>query len=123
MFLSSQPFHFNNFYSASQSFKGTFYDVNTLRKFLSIVILTVKFAAVKLISSIINVILLHFCSIHPHSILLQLQWNAWKASLQNDYILGYVSSALSQFNFDKTIKQKLFESLLVQRNAVASIRK
>ena len=40
MFLSSHAYYSNNLYSDSQSLKGAFYDVNALRMFLSIVILT-----------------------------------------------------------------------------------
>ena len=70
MFLSSHACYYNNLYSAYQSLKGAFYDINVLRMFLFIVILTVKSVAVKPIFSLINVISFHFCTI---SILLQQQ--------------------------------------------------
>ena len=66
MFLSSHACYSNNLYNASQSLKGAFDDVNALRMFLFIVILTVKSVAVKPIFSLINVISFHFCSIHRH---------------------------------------------------------
>ena len=66
MCLNSYACYSNNLYNASQSLKGAFYDINALRMFLFIVILTVQSVAVKPIFSLINVISFHFCTIHPH---------------------------------------------------------